>query len=147
MMSRPSAIRPSGIYAEFEGSLWQSTSPWPGKPALIRTLAAIRPEGFEATSSPGVFVREVPGRNITRLVQITTLCRYRGGGPFVVIGTGDTSQADLVYQGDDRAWAIALPGFHQGDRYVDGGEILGTADERELEDVRETVEDIPFDPR
>lgn len=93
-------------------------------PARVRESAVARPssgapEGFELDEggSAGI-LRRVDEAELDRLYNLRVTCMYHGGGPFLA---EDVRRRDdgattlhLVYEGDDREWALAQHGLGRG---------------------------------
>jgi hypothetical protein len=141
-------LRPSGVYALYEGHWLSSAGTLPGRPVLIRQFfEGSPPEGFEETETPHLYAARVPQQSVERLVRVVSYCDYASGGPFVVrsVSRGESPQVEVGYAGNDRDWASALPGLSIGDPSMSDGAIEGTIPLAEVSHPREEVEDLPLD--
>lgn len=137
-------VRPTGTYALVDGRWWESSSPLPGRPLVIRVRATERPSpGFTPSSKPGLFTREVDKGSVTKAVSVRTECSYHGGR-FEVLPSGKTTTFVLRYVGDDQAWALGLSGFTKGAYYETSGEITGEVARDETTEVTETELELPL---
>lgn len=144
-MAEEETIRPSGLYATWEGRVYDATrSPGIDTSALSWSGVGEPPEGFTVSRTmPHVFIRVVPVSMLHNWITVKTTCSFSGGGPFRIDRVvGRTAYA--TYQGCDLEWAKSLPTFEFGDLYQSGGSLTGTFDVSEASDVREII--TPRDP-
>jgi len=133
-------VREPGQYADFEGKTYASKQPFPGEPAVLKERTTSEPSpGFGPTVVPGEYSRRVDEAEVTNRIAVQTLCRYRGGGPFVILRVRPDvpGAVTIEYHGPDRDWAANLPGFTIGDQYDTGSAITGTVPFADLTDVAE----------
>jgi len=107
---------------------------------MLFTDSVPLPLGFEV--SPLEWARGeryVPISDLTRLVEVETMCSWNGQK--FLVGIIDGGIANVYYKGTDFDTVAHLPGMTRPDKY----EVIGQVPVAELNDVRESVEEVPLD--
>jgi hypothetical protein len=130
-------MRPCGRYGRYKNESFPAYILESGQVQLVWTGAGTPPDGFEADGRVNKAVLVVEPDELDELVDIQTTCTWRGG-PFFITSVG-WEDVFAVYDGDDKAWAMAQPGVSIADSPRDAVWLEVSFDRAEAMDVEETV--------